>query len=226
MALERAATMNTLSSALRSLLVFPLAVGLFGAVASIAACSSSDSTVVTNGPDGSTPDGSSLDGSAGCTGTAPQCQTGCASYVAASCVGDQWSCPDVFLPNCSDSGSSDAGDVQFSPGVYGGTGVQVTVAADESATIQFDCGSGTMQAITVTESGSTGAVFQVSGTVTQDAGGAQPVDGGPPPQDATFIGHKFGNEMAFTYTISGSDAGASMTFTATLGTTPNLTRCL
>jgi hypothetical protein len=178
-------------------------------------------------------DAGQTDGGGACSGDAPSCfgndTSSCCGQDPAGtavCTDGQWLCGGAAAPGCDGTSclALDGGGDQFAPGVYGGTGVQVTIASDESATIEFDCAVGTMDPITVTATGSTGAVFQTRGTV-KDTPGVQQVDGGPEAQPATYLGHKFGSAISFTYTLDGSDASTGSTYTATLGQSAMILRC-
>jgi hypothetical protein len=123
----------------------------------------------------------------------------------------------------SDASSDDAGDPsRIAAGVYGGDGVRITVANDGSASFQFDCSNGETGPITVTNSGSTGPVFAITGTITVQSPIARPDAGPPAPQSAFFSGHYFGDTISFDYVL---DATTSTEFSATLGQPANLELC-
>jgi hypothetical protein len=123
----------------------------------------------------------------------------------------------------ADASSSDSGDAtRIAAGVYGGDGVQITVASDGSATFEFDCSKGATGPITVSNSGSTGPVFAITGTITVESPLPSPDGGSPAAQSAFFSGHVFGNVITFDYVLDGT---TSTEYSATLGQAANIAFC-
>lgn len=131
----------------------------------------------------------------------------------------------LLLPGCKDGGgrsspTSEGGNQNALGGVWGGTGIAVTVTAS-GATVEFDCAHGTIaQPVVLDASGR----FSANGTYVQEHGG--PIAPGPEDSHpAVYRGTVQGSTMTLTVTLSDT-AQTVGTFTAVHGASPRIVKCL
>ena len=106
-------------------------------------------------------------------------------------------------------------------GVWGGTGIQMTVNAD-NARIDYGCDFGTIdQRLSVDNAGN----FHAKGTHSFGRGGPrQSGETGPKPREARFVGNLKGNTLQVTVELVDLDRKLGP-FTLKLGANPILDRC-
>ena len=106
-------------------------------------------------------------------------------------------------------------------GVWGGTGIQMTVNAD-NARIDYGCDSGAIdQKLVVDHAGN----FEAKGTHSFGRGGPRQSDeAGPKAREARFVGNIKENKMQVTVELVDLDRKLGP-FTLKLGANPTLDRC-
>jgi len=120
---------------------------------------------------------------------------------------------------CANPGAPDG---RPAVGLWGGTGIRMDISA-AGATIEYDCAHGTIDhPIVADRSGR----FSVVGTHVREHGGPIRIDEPPPDSHpARYDGELSGSTMQFTVTLLDTNQSVGP-FSAALGVTPRLVKCL